>query len=209
MSLHIVVVDDHAAIRLGIKYFVQNWMPGTHVSCAEDFDEFMNILSDHPIDIVLLDINIPGGNSLQMIKSIKAKQRKLKILVFSAFDEMVYALRYLDAGADGYLQKDKGEEYINEALNTIVRGGKYLGNDVREYLLEQRFDRQRNPLDQLSNREMEVCHLLVKGMGVSEIANSLLLHTSTIATYKTKIYEKLRVRNTADLLNTFKVHSIS
>lgn len=208
MSLHIVIVDDHVAIRLGIKYFIQNWMPSTIVSFAEDFDEFMTILSSRQVDIVLLDINIPGGNNIQMIKSTKSKQRRIKILIFSAYDETVYALRYLDAGADGYLQKDKGEEHITEALNTIYRGGKYLGNEVREYLLQRRFDPRRNPLEHLSSREMEVCHLLVNGMGVSEIANSLGLHTSTIATYKKKIYEKLGVRNVTGLLDTFKLHSL-
>jgi len=209
MPLHVAIADDHTAIRLGLKYFIQDWMPGTLISFAEDIRELMDTLSNHQVDIVLLDINIPGGNNLQMIKSIKDKQHRLRILVFSAYDEMTYALRYIDAGADGYLQKDKGEEHIKEALNTVFRGGKYLGNDLREYLLRQRFISHRNPLDQLSSREMEVCQLLIKGMGVSEIANSLLLHTSTISTYKTKIFEKLGVRNTTDLLNTFNVHSVS
>ncbi|MDM8176442.1 response regulator transcription factor [Olivibacter sp. SA151] len=209
MPLHVAIADDHTAVRLGLKYFILEWMPGTLISFAEDTEELMNIFSRQPVDIVLLDINIPGGNNLRIVKTIKEKQHRARILVFSAFDEMTYGLKYLQAGADGYLQKDKGEEHIKEALNTVFRGGKYLGNRLREYLLQQNFNAAYNPLDQLSDREMEVCQLLVKGMGISEIANSLLLHTSTISTYKTKIYEKLGVRNTADLLNAFKVHSLS
>ncbi len=210
MPLHVTIADYHGAIRIGMKYMISNWMPGTRISFAENMAELAALLALNTVDLVVLDLDLPGGNTFQMVRDIKAKQRQVRVLVFSAYDEELYALRYLDVGADGYLQKDRGEEDIKEALNTVLHGKKYLSNRVKDSVLQYRLRSgkfQENPLAGLSNRELEVCQLLVKGKGVGEIANELDLHTSTIGTYKNHIFQKLEVRNMVELTDTFRLHS--
>lgn len=210
MSLHVTVVDDHSAVRLGMKYIIREWMPETVVSFADTMPELLRLLSSKFIDIVVLDINIPGGNSFDMIKMIRGLQSHVKILVLSAYEELLYALRYIDLGADGYLQKNSDEITIREALNTVCQGKKYLSNDVKAHILEQRMSAgekaTENPIGSLTNRELEVCRLLAEGKGVGEIAKLLFLHTSTVGTYKSKIYEKLRVNNITELIDKFRLH---
>ena len=209
MPLHVAIADDHGAVRLGMKYMISDWMPGTAISYAEDMGELIALLDLNKIDLVVLDVNLPGGNNFQMVRRIKDKQRQARVLVFSAYDEVLYALRYLDAGADGYLQKDGTEQDIRDALNTVFKGGKYLSSGMKDYMLEQRLregEFQENPLMELSNREMEVCQLLARGKRIGEIAHELNLHTSTIGTYKNHIFQKLAVRNMVELMDTFKLY---
>lgn len=210
MPLHITVVDDHSAVRLGMKYIIHEWMPGTVVSFADTMPELLGLLSSKSIDVIVLDINIPGGNNFDMIKMIRNLQANVKILVLSAYDELLYALRYIDLGADGYLQKSSNETTIREALNTVCQGKKYLSNDVKEHILQQRMTAgekaTENPIENLTNRELEVCRLLTEGKGVGEIAKLLYLHTSTVGTYKSKIYEKLHVNNITELIDKVRLH---
>ncbi|MDM8173594.1 MULTISPECIES: response regulator transcription factor [Olivibacter] len=212
MPLQITVADDRVAERLGLKFIIENWLPGTIVSLAENLTECKRILSQQQIDIILLDSDILDANSFYLIRSLKENQRSTRILLFSTYDELVYGERYLDAGADGFLQKNENEERIKEALSVILRGEKYVSNRLKEHLLNKRFNLKHqslSPLNKLTDREMEVCQMLIKGMRVSEIADTLVLHTSTIGTYKSKIYKKLRVKNLVDLLSKFKMHMLS
>lgn len=212
MPLHVTVVDDHSAVRLGMRYIIHGWMPEAVVSFADNMPELLRLLSSKSIDIVVLDINIPGGNSFDMIKMIRDLQADVRILMLSAYEELLYALRYIDLGADGYLQKDSDEGTIREALNTIYRGKKYLSTEVKDDILQRRMnvgDRlTENPVERLTNRELEVCRLLTAGKGVTEIAKRLFIHTSTVGTYKGKIYEKLNVDNITDLIDKFRSHDV-
>lgn len=207
MPIHVAIADDHSAVRLGMRYIVQEWMPETVVYFAEDIPKLLRLLADEPVHIVVLDINIPGGNNFHVVKMIRDVRADAKILVFSAYEEQRYALRYVDAGADGYLQKNCEDDEIKEALETVYRGRKYLSAALRDQLVQNRMNHGAgstgNPLDRLTDRELEVCHLLVDGRGVSEIANILFIHTSTVGTYKNKIYKKLDVRNIKELIDAF------
>jgi len=209
MPIQIAVADDHSAVRLGMKYVIQEWMPEAVVHFAENMPGLLRLLSAETIDMVVLDINIPGGNNFYMIQMIKDVRENVKILILSAYEEEVYALRYIDAGADGYLQKDCDDDDIRDALNVIHAGKKYVSSEMREHLLQSRLNRgtglRGNPIEQLTNRELEVCRLLVEGKGVGEIAKALFIHTSTAGTYKSKIFEKLRVTNVKDLTDVFTI----
>jgi len=210
MPIRIAVADDHSAVRLGMKYVIHEWMPEAVVHFAETVPRLLRLLSVETIDIVVLDINIPGGNNFHMIRMIKDVREDVKILVLSTYEKDLYALRYIDAGADGYLQKDCDEDAIRDALNAIHTGKKYVSSEVREHLLQSRLNggaaSQDNPIGQLTNRELEVCRLLMDGKGVGEIAKALFLHTSTVGTYKSKIFEKLGVTNVKALTDVFKIH---
>ncbi len=212
MPIQVAIADDHSAVRLGMKYIVQEWMPEAVIHFAEDMPGLLRLLASETMSIVVLDINIPGGNNFHMIQMIRDIQTNVKILVLSAYEEVVYALRYIDSGADGYLQKDSDEDHIREALNAVFAGKKYLSSKLKEHLLQNRLNQgtqlSNNPIENLTNRELEVCRLLIMGKGVGEIAKILFIHTSTVGTYKNKIFEKLCVRNIKVLMDTVNVHSL-
>ncbi|MFC7523505.1 response regulator [Parapedobacter sp. GCM10030251] len=212
MPIQIAVADDHSAIRLGMKYVIHEWMPEAVVHFVENMPGLLRLLSAETIDMIVLDINIPGGNNFHMIQMIKDVRENVKILVLSAYEEDVYALRYIDAGADGYLQKDCDDGAIRDALNAIHTGKKYVSNEVKEHLLHDRLNSgaasHDNPIRLLTNRELEVCRLLIDGKGVGEIAKALFIHTSTVGTYKSKIFEKLRVTNVKALTDVFTIHHV-
>ncbi|MFC3199506.1 response regulator [Parapedobacter deserti] len=211
MSLHVAIADDHSAIRVGLKFIVQEWMPDSVVFFAEDIPKLLRLVAEEVIHIVVLDINMPGGNNFHVVKMIKEIQKNVKVLVLSTYGEELYALRYIDAGADGYLQKDCEEEKIIDALDTVYQGKKYLSDGLRDQLLQNRMNQgpgsNGNPLHLLTDRELEVCHQLVNGKGVSEIAKTLFIHTSTVGTYKNKIYKKFNVQNLKQLIDTFSIHN--
>jgi len=168
----------------------------------------LDMLNREQFDLILLDINLPGGNSVTMINDIRAIQLKVKILVFSAYDEDQYALRYIQAGADGYLNKLSSEEKIIEAVNTILNGELYIGDTIKNMLAQHPdamlYD---NPFFLLSNREMEITLLLVNGEGNLEIANKLNIRMSTVSTYKSRIFEKLGVSNVVSLAEKYRLHA--
>lgn len=207
--MHIAIADDHSAVRIGMKYIVREWMPESTVHLAADLPELLRLLSSETMDIIILDINIPGGNNFQMIPTIRNLQENVRILMLSAYDEGLYALRFIDSGADGYLQKDSEEDDVKEALNTVLAGKKYLSDALKEHMLQSRLNKgaqlHNNPLSRLTNRELEISRLLVEGKGVGEIAKILFIHTSTVGTYKNKIFEKLDVRNIKELMDAFSI----
>src|SRR5690606_3132766 len=129
-----------------------------------------------------------------VISDLKRLAPRARILVCSAHSEMVYALRCIDAGADGYLQKTVDQNEIMKAVTTVLRGRQYISEKMKDYIMESRLNPQNrevveNPLTLLTDREMEVCEFLRKGLRSSEIATQMKLHASTISTYKIKIFQ--------------------
>lgn len=206
---NILIVDDHAIVRYGTMQILKQLFPGVHVSDAEDLDQMINCLRTHQFELLILDINIPGGNNLQMIDIVKLRQPDIKILVFSGYDEHLYALRYLQSGADGYLMKHSPETELKTAIHVIMNNDKYISPAIKEDLLKgvdnNKTQASHNPLSNLSNREMEVMQSLVNGLSISEISISLNLQVSTVSTYKHRIFEKLGISNIVDLIEKARV----
>ena len=132
----------------------------------------------------------------------------MKILIFSALDEDIYALRYLNAGASGYLNKGSNEDEMKQALKSMMVTGKYITQNIKDRILDSYISKKPiNPLEQLSNREVEVARLLIKGFGNLEIAEMLNIKKSTVSTFKNRIFEKLEIDNLADLIDFFNLYS--
>jgi len=206
--MKILIADDHSVVRQGVSLILRDYFTGMEVTQAETFDSTLEMLKRESFSLMLLDINLPGGNSITMIGDVRAIQEKVKILVFSAYDEDQYALRYIQAGADGYVNKLSSEDKIIEAVKTILAGEKYVSYTLKK-LLAQHPDVKLNdnPFYLLSNREMEIMLLLVNGEGNLEIANKLDIKMSTVSTYKSRIFEKLGVNNVVTLAEKFRLHS--
>ena len=126
----------------------------------------------------------------------------------AALDEDIYALRYLNAGASGYLNKGSNEDEMKQALKSMMVSGKYITQNIKDRILDSYISKKPiNPLEQLSNREVEVARLLIKGFGNLEIAEMLNIKKSTVSTFKNRIFEKLEIDNLADLIDFFNLYS--
>lgn len=206
----ILIADDHTIVRLGVTHIISTLTLPTSIKEAETFDQVITLLDQQPFDLLVLDINIPGGNSLQMIDAVKLRQPKIKILIFSGYDEQLFAINYMQAGADGYLVKYSPEDEIRTAIQTVLNQQKYMSAATREQMLNMLNTQKepvQNPLATLSGREIEVMNLLTKGIPVAKIAEMLHLQVTTVSTYKTRVFEKLGISNIVELLEKVKMYS--
>lgn len=207
-KISVILADDHSVVRQGISLTLKKHFLNPAIFHASGFEQVIDVLQkEDSIDLILLDINMPGGNSTQMISKIYAVQKDVKILIFSAFEEKHYALRYIQSGANGYLNKLEEEEEIVYAVRQVLTTGKYMSASFKEDMIDYMFNKQSaNPLSTLSEREFEIANLLVMGEGNLEIANKLGIQMSTVSTYKTRIFSKLNVDNVVSLSDIFKLY---
>lgn len=207
---NILIADDHTIVRLGVSHIISTLPVPTNITEAETFDEVISLLETRTFDVLILDINIPGGNNLQMIAAVKLRQPQIRVLIFSGYDEQLFAINYIQAGADGYLMKFTPEEEIRLAIRTVLNQEKYMSASTRQQMLNM-LNSQRtaavNPLSSLSPREIEVMNLLTRGVTVARIAETLHLQVTTVSTYKTRIFEKLGISNIVELLEKVKMYS--
>lgn len=146
-----------------------------------------------------------------MLDSLNEIQKNIRVLMFSAYEENLYATRYLQAGAKGYLHKQNSNAEIKKAIQTVCSGGVYMSDDVKNIMLNKMLnhDENQNPLDLLSNREFEVAQMLIYGHGITDISSLLNLQMSTVSTYKNRIFEKLNVTNIVQLIDIFRFWKIT
>ncbi|PSL45558.1 LuxR family two component transcriptional regulator [Chitinophaga niastensis] len=208
----VLVAEDHAIVRLGITAIIRDLISQVNIVETDNFDSAIQLLSEHPFELLVLDINIPGGNNLQMMSAVRLRQPDIRILIFSGYDEQLFGINYLQAGADGYLVKHAPEEEIRKAITTMMNNEKYLSEGIKEQLVQRisphrSFSTPANPLLVLSGRETEVMHLLIKGTSVLHIAQTLSLQITTVSTYKSRIFEKLEISNIIELAEKVKLYS--
>lgn len=207
----ILIADDHSIVRIGASVIVSNLYNHAEIVQATTYQEVFDQLKCNTFDLLLLDINMPGGNNIKVIKEILQLQENLKILVFSSYDETIYALRYIEAGAAGYLNKSTAMDELSTAIQTISERGSYMSNIVKDLYVEKlttnKSNRQEsNPLHKLSNREMDVAKHLINGNGVLDVSTMLGVSPSTVSTYKSRIFDKLQVDNIPELIELFNLH---
>lgn len=199
--MNIVITDDHEIIREGLKKILAQHDDLKVVAEASCIKELEELLEEKKIDFLMMDISLPDKSGLDFVKDIKMRFPKIKILVFSIYPEEKFAKRAINLGADGYLSKSAKPNEIIEAIRKIENGGKYIKTEIIEsfFLRPEKFGQ--NPShEMLSNREFEVLRLLAKGNKITEIAELLSLSVNTIASYKTRIQEKLNIKSTAELI---------
>lgn len=203
-----LIADDHSIVRQGVSLLIKELFFNAKIHQAGNFKDTLKILRETKVDLLVLDINFPDGNSLNIIAETKNIQPDIKILIFSAYDEDIYALRYLNAGASGYLNKGSNEEEMKQALKSMMVSGKFITQNIKDRILDSYISKKPiNPLELLSNREVEVARLLIKGHGNMEIAEYLNVKKSTVSTFKNRIFEKLEIDNLADLIDFFHLYN--
>lgn len=200
--MKILLIEDHLIVRYGVGRILTTMASNVAIDECDDFSEGLKWLEKKQYDLVILDINIPNGSNLQMINLLRLKQADIRILIFSGFDERMYALHYLREGADGYLMKNSPNHEIVDAVRCVLNNQKYVSASIRQQLLsslQHNDPNNDNPLQTLSDREVDVMQLLIQGQSIGDIAREMNLHISTVSTYKTRIFKKFEVSNIIDL----------
>jgi DNA-binding NarL/FixJ family response regulator len=199
-----LIADRHCVVRHGLSLIIKESFLNAEVYQTKKFSDIIKTLRETKIDLLILDVNFPEGSSLNILKEIKSIQPNAKILIFSICDEDSYAIRYLKAGASGFLSKECCEDEIKHAINAMLFTGKYITTRLKNKILDSCILKKPvNPLDLLSNRELEVARLLVDGYGNLEIMRTLKIKSNTISTYKFRIFEKLEIDNLAKLIKLY------
>lgn len=195
-----LLIDDHEVVRSGLKLILSTQFKPCEIDEAEDGNAAMDKVNNQQYDLVILDIKMPNTNSLQLMEYFKNTYPNLKVIVFSMNSESIYAKRFLRAGAKGFVNKDAPLEEMLKAIKLVLAGKTYISETMLELLVNfEKDQKEDNPFNSLSPREFEIVSFLLKGEGISQIANSLNLQTSTIGTHKSRIFEKLKVKNLMEL----------
>ncbi len=199
--LKILIVDDHAVVRRGLQQILADEFDVVEFGEAVDAGDALERIYGENWDVVILDISMPGRSGLDVLKDIRKEYPRLPVLVLSMHPEDQFATRVLKAGASGYMTKETAPEELVNAINKIVKGGKYVSSTLAESLAS---DLSRD-LDgggthqQLSDREFQVLRLIASGMSVGDIGSKLALSPKTISTYRARILEKMGMKNNAEL----------
>ena len=198
----ILLADDHWLVREGLKAIISD-MPGmTVVAEAKDGHEVLDVVRTEDIDIVILDLSMPGKSGLDTLLHIRREYREVCVLVLTLHSEQLYGRRLLRAGAKGYLSKDTASEQLEIALRTVAQGKKYVPSTLADRLVEDVVSPRPVPLHAaLSDREYEVLLLIGQGRTAKEIGFCLSLSPKTVLTYRFRILEKLKMKRTAELIH--------
>ncbi len=199
--IRVLLVDDHAVVRLGCRQALTDTIPGAVFEEAGSADEALEHVRNAPFDVVILDISLPGGSGLDVLKKIKQIRPGLPVLMLSVYTEEEFAVRTLRAGAAGYVTKKAASTDLAEAVRRVVGGGRYVTASVAEKLAEEiQRGEPRLPHERLSDREYQVFRLLGMGKSVTQAAEELSLSVQTISTYRSRVLEKMGMSSNADLV---------
>lgn len=198
--IRILVADDHPVVRHGVRQIAGTTPDLTVAAEAGNGDEVVDRSRTTEHDLVLLDFSMPDTNALELLKQLKRERPKTPVLILTLHTEDQFAIRALKAGASGYLLKDSTPDEIIAAVRRVVAGGRYVSPRVAEKLAGHIADAaDMPPHDRLSDREYEVLRMIAAGKTTREIAGELTLSIKTIGTYRARIFEKMRMKTTAQL----------
>ncbi len=207
--MHILITDDHAVVRRGLREILADSLDGATFSEAGNADDALRVLAKHSISILVLDINMPGRSGLDLLKDVKGLYPRLPVIVLSVQSEDQYALRCLKAGASAYINKDSAPEELAQAARRVLGGGRYVSAAVAEKLvtiLDEGGDRPRHHL--LSDRELEVMLMIASGVSLTEIGNRLHVSAKTVSTYRSRVMDKMGMRTNAELTRYAMSHNL-
>jgi DNA-binding NarL/FixJ family response regulator len=198
--MRFLIADDHAIVRKGLAQMLREEFHAVELIEVSNGNEALEHHNNQKWDLILLDISMSGRNGIETLKQMRAIDTKTPILMLSTYSEDQYAIRVLKAGASGFLNKESATEELLEAVRRVLNGHKYVSKSVAEKLAESIGEHSTSqPHMLLSDREMQVFELIVGGKTVSEIALLISISVSTVSTYRTRILEKLSLKNNAEV----------
>ncbi len=200
-TIKIIIADDHPLFRRGLKHALEETSDIEVIGEASNGDSLLSMIKSDNLDMVLLDISMPGKSGLDLLKQLKNEYSKLPILILSVYPEEQYAVRFIKAGASGYLTKESAAEKLAEAMRKIAAGGKYASTDIIEKLAFDFSDSEKPLHETLSDREYQVFGMIAIGKSLTEIGVDLSLSVKTISTHRTRILEKMKMKKNAELIH--------
>ena len=200
----IIIVDDHPMMRKGLASTLE-MEPGLEISAQlERAEDAIDTIEKVKPDLIIVDISLPGMNGIELVKNLNFQYPDLKVLVVSRHEESLYAERALRAGAKGYVMKFESSDILLKAVRKVLSGGIYVSEEIGEKLLLSAMTGKstnlESPVELLSDRELEVFELIGRGKSSKEIAEQLHLAVKTIETYRSRIKEKLDLKNSTELV---------
>lgn len=198
--MHILIADDHGVVRRGLKEILTDAIPGADFSEAGNGDEVLSHLEKTKIALLVLDINMPGRNGMDVLRDVKHAYPRLPVIILSCHPEDQYAVRCLRAGAAAYINKESAPEELAIATKKIMSGGRYISTSLAETLISNLDEPVDKPLHELlSDREHEVMRLIAEGVPLTEIGDRLHVSVKTISSYRARIMEKMHMKSNAEL----------
>ncbi|SHE48273.1 response regulator [Chryseobacterium takakiae] len=209
LNVRIVVADDHGIVRMGLVQTVKRLKPDAVISEVEDYKSLYKIILKEEFDLAIMDVNMPNGTVQEAIQYIKIHKPELKILIFSSQDEELYAMRYLKMGASGYLSKQSSPDVVKDAVTAMLDKGRYFSDNVKEAMFLESLtgSTKESPFEALSDRELQIANKLAEGLPLKEISNQLNIHSSTVSTYKNRLFEKLKIRSVPELVEILRLYN--
>ena len=194
-----LLIDDHLVVRSGIKMLLTDMYKDVEISEAEDGKSAMALLKVAVYDLITMDLQMPNTDSFALMEFVKKEYPNARVLMFSMSPESIYAIRFIKAGARGYISKSAPLEELKIAIEKVMNDKKYFSEEVLMELTEGNGGACNNLFDLLSPREFEIVQLLLIGKTISHIAADLSLGLSTVGTHKARIFQKLKVTNLLEL----------
>lgn len=198
--IKVLIADDHPIVRRGVRQILDeasDILVGAEVGTAP---EVLTAVREQRWNVVVLDISLPGGNGIDLIRDIKRERPDARVLILTAHSEEQYAVRAIKAGAAGFLNKESAPEKLLEATRKIAHGGRYVSAELAETLASLLSgEMSGEPHERLSDREFEILKLLASGKTVSEVALELGLSVKTVSTHRVRLLKKMNLRTNAEL----------
>jgi len=207
--MHILIADDHAVVRRGLREIMADALPGVDFLEAGNGDEVLSLLGKSQIAMLVLDINMPGRSGMDVLRDVKHTYPRLPVIILSCQPEDQYAVRCLRAGAAAYISKESANEELTMATRKILSGGRYVSTSLAEKLIANLDGSVDKPLHELlSDREHEVMKMIAAGVRLTEIGDRLHVSVKTISSYRARIMEKMHMTSNAELTRYAIAHSL-
>jgi DNA-binding NarL/FixJ family response regulator len=196
----VIICDDHALIRRGIRDTLSDAPDITVIGEAGDYGELRSLLRQQSCDVLVLDINMPGRTGLDVLHALKDEGATVKVLVVSMYPEDQYAIRALRAGAFGYVNKGGDPQLLVQAVRTVAQGRKYVTAEIAQMLVESLTTTEvAHPHEKLSDRELQTLVMMASGKRLADIAVELSLSPKTVSVYRARVLEKLGLANNSEM----------
>ena len=200
--INILIADDHAIVREGLKQIVGETSDIIVAGEAGNGHEALAEISKGDYDVIVMDLSMPGLTGFDLLQQIKSEYPRIPVLILSIHPEDQYAVRCLKAGASGYLTKESAPDELIAAIQKAYKGGKYVSNSLAEKLVfDMDVEGENLPHKSLSNREFQVLCMIGGGKSISQISEDLYLSIKTVSTYRSRILEKMNMENNAQLMH--------
>ena len=200
--IRVAVIDDHAVVLNGLKSMLAAYSQLEIVYTTQSHTALLEHISEFQPDVLLMDIQMPEINGIELCKQLLPLYGDLKIIAFSSFDDSHYVKLVLRSGAKGYLLKNADKETMVQAIETVAIGDEYIDDAIKKILVQESITGQRRSIFDipLTKRETEIVKLIAAGSSNQEIADKLFISLRTVETHRLNIYQKLDVKNTAGLI---------